>query len=102
MLEVKGKPRPCGFCQTPAVCTANVPFVQGPTVGDSELGKREYTCPSCGAVESIAVGGQHGDGSFTGSWYFGWKRADGKKLRAPTVGEMRGGKFGWQPDERAK
>lgn len=73
--------RKCGFCKTEATKTRD----------DAEA--IEYLCPNCGATEWISKG--------TGGawWYHGWKAADGRKLRAPTVGEMRAGNYDWQVDD---
>lgn len=73
--------RKCGFCQAPAPMT----------IDSAE--KRQYTCQSCGAIETISKG--------TSWWYHGWKRPDGAHLRAPTVEEMHAGKYGWQTERAA-
>lgn len=82
MLVEAKKIRRCGFCQSGSTITADT---------DKQ---RKYTCDECGAVETITKGKN------AGWWYHGWKHEDGRKLRAPTVGEMRQGLYGWQPDER--
>lgn len=79
MELARGQDRRCGFCRGSA------------PIETDTAEERIYRCNDCGAVETIIK-------SKTSWWYCGWKASDGRKLRAPTTGEMTVGKFDWQPD----